>query len=217
MKKTLFAVAALALCGTALALEYSTSDFIDGDIFYQYFDYETILNVDETVAFKNFTNDIISYTTLNFVGENTFSATEVFTIASKNISIMGDPTAATYWESELLKATDTPSIITLASAPNTSGDGITLGTDTFMGASKNESLTLGNTELTYVGCYDGIAAAKYAVGDNGNKVAVARVGYGADKGLYLVGKATAPVPEPATATLSLLALAGLCARRRRKK
>ena len=216
MKKTLFAMMALALCGTAFADEVSTSDYNNGDNFNRYYYGTVVINVDETVAFKEFTNDVITTTKLNFVGDNTFSATDKFVFDSKATSIMGDSAAATHWESELLKATDTPVAITLASAPNTSGS-IYFGSQgvTFMGASAGEKVTLGNTELTYVGYYVGYSGfmPEPQVGDN--QVAVVRVSSGADKGIYLVGKATA-VPEPATATLSLLALAGLAARRKRK-
>lgn len=206
---------AVALCGTAFALD--TNDYNDGDDFYSYYSYTTTLNVNKTVAFSSFKNEKVTTTTLTFVGDNTFSATDYFGFDSSTTAIMGDSTAATHWESKLFTATDTAVIITLATAPNTGGL-ISLGSITFMGASKNGSVTLGNTELTYVGYllpewFGGMDALKASLQDN--QVALVE-GSGADKGLYLVGKATPTTPEPATATLSLLALAGMASRRRRK-
>lgn len=76
-----------------------------------------------------------------------------------------------------------------------------------------DGLTLGDTEITEMGWYDanGIFASI-----NGNSIT--------EDGQYFIGyrngdvslATAALIPEPATATLSLLALAGLCARRRRK-
>ncbi len=76
-----------------------------------------------------------------------------------------------------------------------------------------DGLTLGGTEITEMGWYDanGIFASI-----NGTNIT--------EDGQYFIGyrdgdvsvATAALIPEPATATLSLLALAGLCARRRRK-
>ena len=67
---------------------------------------------------------------------------------------------------------------------------ITLATPVEIGAGKDLSFTLKVSENVSEGCYIGLSGATIS---------------------------TIPaVPEPATATLSLLALAGLCARRRRK-
>ena len=70
--------------------------------------------------------------------------------------------------------------------------------------------------LSYSTLMDGqqVSAADYFSNLSGNAGLV--LSYNREDGSVMITQTTASIPEPATATLSLLALAGLCARRRRK-
>ena len=85
------------------------------------------------------------------------------------------------------------------------------------GAYEGQSITLVNAaQAITVG--EGSMGEVAIKGADGATVATATLGLeNSDKSLVLSNiKGTAPIPEPTTGTLSLLALAGLCARRRRK-
>ena len=76
----------------------------------------------------------------------------------------------------------------------------------FFGQAKDGTVQLGNTEVTFVGGVNGLSELGM------NEVGLVL----GSRYLTLVGKVdAAPVPEPTTGTLSLLALAGLCIRRRK--
>ena len=217
MRKTLFAVAALALCGTAVAATYNTNDpSLNLSRFATPMNEAVTLNVNKTVTFGEMNvNTFSSAFALNFVGSNTFSITgkaAFMCLGSK--SITGDSTAATSWESKLLQDAGDAVAITLISYTG-SRDFNFVSNPTFMNASSWESITLGNTQLTYRGYWGGIDLASSKAMLQDDQIALVNVREGGEAGLYLVGKVAAPVPEPATATLSLMALAGLCARRRR--
>lgn len=106
----------------------------------------------------------------------------------------------------------------------TMGCNVTIGSDTILTIDSSvdtapvtlfadvEGLTLGGTNITSVGWYDAYGILALV---NGNAIT--------DNGQYVIGfwngtvsVAAANVPEPATATLSLLALACLASRRKRK-
>lgn len=78
----------------------------------------------------------------------------------------------------------------------------------FFGHDVGETVMLGHTRAVFAGVVD------YEWELEKNQIALLYT----TQNIYLVGKLAedAPVPEPTTGTLSLLALAGLCARRRRK-
>ena len=76
----------------------------------------------------------------------------------------------------------------------------------FFGTDANNTVKLGNTEVKFMGVVKALPALDM------NQVVVV---WG-EQDMLLVGKLEKSVPEPTTGTLSLLALAGLCARRRRK-
>ena len=222
MKKTLLTIATLALCGAAVAGTYDASDYTKFEAFNPYKVMEAVtLNVSQGVTYTNLTMDMTSSTTLTFTGTGIISVTSSFALCTNEGSnaVTGEGSAVTYWESELLKATEAPAVVTLISSTATSFQSTVNSNLTFMGASKNGSVTLGDTDLTYLGAFtvSGLDEAKALI-TNDNEIAVAYVkGSGAtNRGLFLVGKATATTPEPATATLSLLALAGMVTRRRRK-
>lgn len=76
-----------------------------------------------------------------------------------------------------------------------------------------DGLTLGNTEYTTISTEDSILASPYFSNLSNNYV----LSYtGTEDGSLNITMISAAVPEPTTATLSLLALAALAARRRRK-
>ena len=102
--------------------------------------------------------------------------------------------------------------ITLIQDLNMAGYGFNVASDTTLtlnGVGYNETVVLDGVSFTYVGP----KASDYTF----LKGEIGFTGY--EKGSHalnlVVGNAT-PTPEPTTGTLSLLALAGLCARRRRK-
>lgn len=212
---------ALALCGTAFAGEYNASDYTKFQKDSPYKEGENVkLNVTEDLTYTYLDLRYSGSATYNFTGEGAISTTyALYLFSQSSTDVTGEGSAVTYWESEFLKATDAPAVITLISNNAMFSSTAVDANLTFMGASKNGSVTLGDTDLTYLGAFTvaSIAAAKALI-TNDNEIAVAYVkGTNVpNKGLYLVGKATPAVPEPATATLSLLALASLATRRRRK-
>lgn len=72
------------------------------------------------------------------------------------------------------------------------------------------------TSSGYCTIADGATAIQLAEGTVYTVADIRGISGASIKGLSLLATAAAPVPEPTTATLSLLALAGLAARRRRK-
>ena len=231
MKKTLFAMAALALCGTAFAKTTSTSELeAAGELVTYQPEGVITLNVDKTVEFWTFDVYLADSVTLNFVGENTFSATDYLGLDlddSKPLAITGDTDAKIYWGTQLTSSTGEFKSVTLASsngdiscdpseAPFFEGVKVMLYEDAPV------SMTLGGTTVDYMGyfCAPSMEEAMSCI--TGDKqialVAIGSHGSGELSQLALVGKISGSpaTPEPATATLSLLALAGLASRRRRK-
>ena len=81
----------------------------------------------------------------------------------------------------------------------------TSGPVQFFGTDENNTVKLGNTEVKFMGIVDALSDLAM------NQVGVVWT----DNDISLVGKVQKSVPEPTTGTLSLLALAGLCIRRRK--
>lgn len=108
----------------------------------------------------------------------------------------------------------------------TLNQGLTLGADTLsrvQGLSVGESatlfrgvdgLTLGNTSYTSITTEDSMLASPWFTNLTGDQYVLTYTG--TDNGSLSITMMSAAVPEPTTATLSLLALAALAARRRRK-
>ena len=102
---------------------------------------------------------------------------------------------------------------------------LTLSNLNLEGLTKNDTLTFtidGGSDHTVAlagstaGTWSGVSTFDTTTADWGNKAGgYTNVGTNAAP-LVSLNVTTAPIPEPATATLSLLALAGLAARRRRK-
>lgn len=221
MKKTLFAMAALALCGTAVAETYDVSSLnLNGGIFTPPFSYEegeaVVLNVDQTVTLNTVDVWEASSVTLNFIGENTFSTSNTLDLEVNanqgTLAITGDNDAKIHWGEALTLSAGRVTTLTLASATVLF---IPPASASFEGLTESGSITLGDAALTYMGFHVVNTAAEaeaLITGDN----QIALVANKDTKQLALVGKGAAATPEPATATLSLLALAGMASRRRRK-
>lgn len=223
MKKTLFAMLALALCGTAF-----------GEAEFKVHEYDTeldsmsaasqpitvIVDDSKTLTMVDLEWDH-SFLTLSFVGENTLNTEKLYTRGAGGYAVVGDSVAMTSWGEKLTSSTD---ITTIALANNATNHIYipAAGTSfTFAGTEANQSITLGDTEMKYLG-YSSFASSSSEVFESfkntigANEFAIVGLKeVGAYNGLYLVGKGGSSVPEPATATLSLLALAGLASRRRR--
>ncbi len=206
-------MAAFALCGTAFAGEYNASAYKDKVFAYDVFGIgaEVVFNVDQTVKLLAFDAYGASSLTLNFVGANTFSLENDLYMHSL-VSIMGDDAAKASWGETLTSSAGEVKTLTLVSSVY---DFVAPDSASFEGLTESGSITLGDAALTYMGFHVVNTAAEaeaLITGDN----QIALVANKGTKQLALVGKGAAPVPEPATATLSLLALAGLAARRKRK-
>lgn len=212
MKKTLFAMAALALCGTASADMYTAStletvyptEFAPTDT--------PTLIVDASVDYSGrFAPS--KPLTLYFNDNFTFSVSGQLGGTVTVSSVQATQAAETHWGEKILEAAGDSYTIVLFDATDVVVGNVKGGTNMQLGGvSKNDSITLGTAAYTYLGYFTTADAAVEAVNTlEDNAVAVAKSG----NSIVLVGKSIATAPEPATATLSLLALAGLASRRRR--
>lgn len=206
-------MAALALCGTAVAedMYIPTSDPLE------------IYNDGVTVHVNNPANPgyIMVSTegaaTFKFYGENIISSTAGYLYSDgAGFNITGDEAAINHWVSALTSPTGELKSVTLM---NFTYLDVETGTDddfTFDGHLGGETVTLGNVSVELLGSVymqnGAFELLSEAVGEN--QIAFVRT----DNSLALVGKITGSpaTPEPATATLSLMALAGMVTRRRRK-
>ena len=213
-------MAALALCGTAFAMTYDLAN--DGAV--SELNSNDTLVVNATPTFNaGFSIYDESNITLEFRGANYIKVVGLCNLdleIASNLHITADQTAKDYWEGQLTSSAGlnyVPLAIRMDEGtfytPNSGNDVDFLG-------KTSGPVTLGSTEFAYVGLFrvladSDIAFVNDAIGDN-NGVALVLFNHDDKVGLYLAGKGTAAAtPEPATATLSLMALAGLCARRRR--
>lgn len=229
MKKTLFALLALALCGTAFAGEYKASDYKNNKSYFGPYEgggipgpgqgyssgEDVLFIVDETVNMGGCKLMGASSVSFKFLGENSLSVKDADMWAF-SFDVTGDSDAQNYWVESLTSLEDEVKALTLVN-----GTSSFLYTEdaAFEGVTQSGPLTLGNAKVDYLGYHivaDPNAAKNLITGDN--QVALVSIGgslidYYNPGQLALVGRIT---PEPATATLSLLALAGLATRRRRK-
>ena len=214
MKKTLFAVAALALCGTAVADDH----YVSAGESYALFDGDT-LHVNNTVSVGEIYVELgATPVTLKFYGLNTLTVSDTVFLYSggPSINITGDEAAINHWVSELTSATGEFKSVTLMTFTGADFE-LSMESDpdfTFDGNEGGEPITLGNVSVQYMGYGDAPSFDLFDFFLGENQIALAMNG----NSLALVGKISGSpaTPEPATATLSLLALAGLASRRRRK-
>ena len=207
-------MAALALCGTAVAVDHYVAagndyDIFDGDTFH----------VNDTASVSIFYVSVDhAPVTLKFYGLNTLTCSDGMYLMSTgpSVNITGDEAAINHWVSELTSATGELKSVTLMTFTGAEVY-VDMETDdpfTFDGHFGGETVTLGNVSVEFLGCgyLPNVELFNDLIGEN--QIAFART----DNAFALVGKITGSptTPEPATATLSLLALAGMASRRRRK-
>ena len=162
---------------------------------------EAMIIVDAQKPFTMITLRALNCLTLDYQGDFVLTANMYIDAPYKgvlNITSTVDSVAAK-WE-ETFSVAEGGSI-TLCSAEEVNKS----GSVQFFGTDANNTVKLGNTEVMFKGVVADLAALDM------NQVGVV---WGAHD-VKLVGKLEKSVPEPATGTLSLLALAGLCARRRK--
>ena len=163
---------------------------------------EAMIIVDAQKPFTMITLRALNCLTLDYQGEFVLTANMYIDAPYKGVLNITSsvPSLASAWE-ETFSVAEGGSI-TLCSA----GEVNKSGSVQFFGKEADNTVKLGNTEVMFVGEVD-----------SKDDLAMNQVGVvWGEHDVKLVGKLVKGVPEPATGSLSLLALAGLCARRRRK-
>lgn len=215
MKKTMVLMMAAALMGgQAFAADYKVSDYENKTLTMGEKSSADLLTVDSSAQMTALTYNG-SKLTLVYDGSNYLNVKNTASLGANGTIRNFTPTvsAAQKWIDALTAADE--SQLTLISASSI----VVAGTNPY--AVQLQGLTRGNT-ITLTGNTDTLTA-QY-VGYNTGSLSDGEIGIkldiqGETKILYLVGKGLtkSPIaPEPATATLSLLALAGLAARRKRR-
>ncbi len=229
MKKTLFALTALALMGgQVFAEEYYTSE-LDPTFEDEYsfgIGKGDILHINTSTE-KTFTGDMrLSGATLRYEGVGNLLCGDDLevSVSGCDITTASDVVTQTWMDAF---STENGGYITLCT---TSGGavGVNYGDDPLLfGVKAGQTLTLVGTEvetemvLNYIGAkialvekFDSDTFRDIVNNMDDGTVAI----YYGSAGMAIAGKGvkTPAVPEPATATLSLLALAGLATRRKRK-
>ena len=141
---------------------------------------------------------------------NTGNTTSAMHTYSANCSTIGTVTANTSY---------TLSIISSASTTGTDGSTVSpgRGTDNFSVTLSSDSMATPVTSTVAGFLLNGDSLSRVYIGGSNGTADSGTFGNVTSFALSIPGTApTPPVPEPTTATLSLLALAGLAARRRRK-
>ena len=152
---------------------------------------------------------------LNYSGNNVLQCSSGFTWNATAIffDIDADTTAQTAWCNTLLHSKKTAAITLINGGALFQLSSATPIDASLFGMSAGSMLTIGGYSAQYTGFFASLAEAQQSF-TGGNQLAV--VGSTEYGRLSLVGKLNLnSTPEPATATLSLLALTALCTRRRR--
>lgn len=222
MFKTLFLLPVMAVCASAADLEKAVIDLsgcMDGDEISLSAHSVTInINSSPVLGYLHGSTEKATSMTLNFSDNNTLQCAESFawTAPALHFTITADADTQDAWARELLSSHKGGSVTLIGAGVSfslTAPDGIDavlLGQGTVGG-----SVTLGSHTAQYMGFFTSAAEAQKSITAAGQ---IALVGSSEDGALTLVGRlnrATPAVPEPATASLSLLALAALASRRRR--
>ncbi len=230
MKKTLFALTALALMGgQVFAEDYYTSTMDPTFEEEEWFEIGKgdILHIDTSEG-KKFTGIMeMEGATLSYEGVGNLLCGETLEVmVSKcNITTASDVVTQTWMEAF---SAENGGYITLYTPTKGGGANIDYGKDPLLfGVEAGQTLTLVGTEvetemvLKYIGAKPA-EVDEFNSEEFRNKVKDMEAGtvaiYYGYAGMAIAGKGvkTPAVPEPATATLSLLALAGLATRRKRK-
>ena len=199
-------MAAALLGGQVFAKTYSVKDsWGDGDPVPIY-DTEATVLVDAQKELNNFTaSRLVQSITLDYQGDFVLTTKKYITPPVEgvlNITTTVD-SVATAWEDAF--SVEGGGSITLCHAGTEVKD--QHGPVQFFGKEADNTVQLGDSEVKFMGLVDALSDLAM------NQVGVV---WGSND-MTLVGKVGGkPTPEPTTGTLSLLALAGLCARRRRK-
>ena len=216
--KTLIAtlIAAAALVGTQASADYgevyTLSELEDGD----HIDVDpaegalnVLVNVDATRELSSITVSECAGLTLDFQGDYVLTCKSIMDAPHERIVNIttSAPDVEALWKERF--SVEGGGSNTLCTA------GLSVvgppGPLRLFGAKAGSTVSLDGTEVVYKGAVDGLELLKQ------NEVGIV---WG-EKDIKLVGKIdaepgpTPPVPEPTTGTLSLLALAGLCIRRRK--
>lgn len=208
MKNTLIlTMMAAALLGGQVFAEtavYKVSDYKDGRDCDMDNSEEATLVVDAHRTFDCVIAGSPNCLTLDYQGEFVLTASNVIDTPDYGVLNITSsiPSVASAWEETFSDAEG--GSITLCSAGYEVNS--IHGPVQFFGKEANNTVKLGDTEVMFKGVVADLAALDM------NQVGVV---WG-EQDVKLVGKVVKSVPEPTTGTLSLLALAGLCARRRRK-
>lgn len=206
MKNTLFLtlMAAALLGGQVFAKSYSVKDDWSDGKPVNIYDTEATVLVDAQKELYYFAAPLAQSITLDYQGDFVLTTSHYITQPVEgvlNITTTVD-SVATAWEDAF--SVEGGGSITLCHA----GTGVKdqHGPVQFFGTGADNTVKLGDSEVKFVGLVDALSDLAM------NQVGVVWGTYD----MTLVGKVQKSVPEPTTGSLSLLALAGLCARRRRK-
>lgn len=205
MRQTLFltALAAALLGGQVFATTYSVRDNWSDGQNVLIMDTEATIRVDAQKTLVAIVAQAESLT-LDYQGEFVLTASYAIDTPGKGVLNITSTVDAvkTKWENAF--SVEGGGSITLCHTERSIGD--QYDTVQFFGTAADSAVQLGNSEVLYKGVVNALSDLAM------NQVGVV---WG-EKEITLVGKVQKSVPEPTTGSLSLLALAGLCARRRRK-
>lgn len=210
--KTLIAtlIAAAALVGTQASADYdkvyTLSELVAPcDIIVSPLEgaLNVLVNVDAARELSDFAVPFCAGLTLDFQGDYVLTCEDCINLPFEGITNIttSAPDVEALWKERF--SVEEGGSYTLCTAGERV-DGLH-GTLQLFGAEAGSTVSLDGTEVVYKGAVDGLQLLKQ------NEVGIVL----GEKEITLVGKVVKGVPEPTTGTLSLLALAGLCARRRK--